>query len=74
VWVGFDVIFPDMEYISLETVVVTLELIFASKRSLGSNTSQGNTEPLGRYVVSGIHNPKQTINSRTWAYLSCTQK
>ena len=73
-WVGFDVIIPDIEYISLETVVVALELIFASKRSLGSNTSQGNTEPLGRYVVSGIRNPEQTINDQTWAYLSCTQK
>jgi len=36
--VGFDVIIPDMKYISLEMVVVALELISASKRSPGSNT------------------------------------
>ena len=67
-------IIPDMEYILLETVVVALELISASKRLLGSDTPQGNTEPLGRYVVLGIRNPEQTINGRTWAYLPHTQK
>ena len=74
VWVGSDVIIPNMEYILLETVVVALELIFASKRLLGSNTPQGNTEPPERYVVLGIRNLEQTINSWTWDYLSCTQK
>ena len=73
-WVGSDVIIPDMEYILLETVVVALELISASKRLLGSDTPKGNTKPLGRYVVLGIRNPEQTINGRTWAYLPHTQK
>ena len=64
VWVGSDVIIHDIEFISLEMVVVALELIFASKRLPGSNTLQGNTEPQGRYVVPGIRNPEQTMNSR----------
>ena len=37
-WVGFDVIIPDMEYILLEMVVVALELISASKRSPNNDT------------------------------------
>ena len=74
VWVGFDVIIPDMEYISLEIVVVALELISTSKRSLSSDTPQGNTKPPRSYVVPGIHNPEQTINGQTWTYLPCTQK
>ena len=65
-------IIPNMEYISLETVVVALELISASKRLPDNDTPQGNAEPLGRYVVLGIRNLEQTINGRTWDYLSCT--
>ena len=64
VWVGSDVIIHDIEFISLEMVVVALELIFASKRLPVSDTLQGNTEPQGRYVVPGIRNPEQTMNSR----------
>ena len=37
-WVGYDLIILDMEFVSLETVVVALELIFTSKRSPGSDT------------------------------------
>ena len=56
-WVEFDVIIPYIESISLEMVVVALELISASRRLPDSNTSQGNTKPQGRYVVLGIPNP-----------------
>ena len=44
-WVGSDVIILDIKSISLEMVVVALELISASKWLLGSDTPQGNTEP-----------------------------
>ena len=55
-------------------MVVALELIFTSKRSLSNDTPQSNIKPLGSYAVPGIRNPEQTINGWTWAYLSCTQK
>ena len=64
VWVGSDVIIHDIEFISLEMVVVALELIFASKRLSGCDTLKGNTEPQGRYVVPGIRNLEQTMNGR----------
>ena len=74
VWMGSNVIIPNIEYISLEMVVVALKLISATKRSPDSDTPQGNTQPLGRYVVSGIRTPEQIINGQTWACLSCIQK
>ena len=57
-------IIPDIESISLEMVVVALELISASKRLPCSDTPQGNTESQGRYVVPGIPNSEQTMNGR----------
>ena len=73
VWVGSDVIIPDIESISLEMVVVALELISASKRLPDNDTPQGNTKPQGRYVVLGICNLEQTMNDQIWAYQSRTQ-
>ena len=73
VWVGSDVIIPDIESISLEMEVVALELISASKRLSSSNTPKGNTEQQGRYSISSIRSPEQTMISRIWAYRSHTQ-
>ena len=70
---GSNVIIPDIESISLEMVVVALELISASERLPDSDTLQGHTEPQERYVVPSIHNPEQTMNDQIWAYQSQTQ-
>ena len=43
-WVGPDLIIPDTKYASLETVVMALELVLASKRLLGNDFPRGNTE------------------------------
>ena len=72
-WAGTDVIIPNIEFTSLEMVVMALELIFTTKILLDSNTPQGNTKPQGRYVVSSICNPEQTMNGWIWAYQSRTQ-
>ena len=42
VW-GPILIIPSKEYALLETVVMALELVSATKRLLGSDTPQGNT-------------------------------
>ena len=52
-WEGFDLIILAKEYALLETVVMALELVPASNRLLGSDTSQSNTElPRSRAVPS----------------------
>ena len=43
-WVRPDLIILDKEYASLEIVVMALELVLTSKRLLGSDIPQGNTE------------------------------
>ena len=43
-WVRSDLIILDKEYASLEIVVMALELVLTSKRLLGSDIPQGNTE------------------------------
>ena len=58
---------------SIETVVMALELVPASKRLLGSNTPQGNTKLPRTWVVPSKHIPEQVIIDRTWACLSCIQ-
>ena len=73
VWVGSDVIIPDIEFISLEMEVVALELISASKRLSNSNTPKGNTKQQGRYSSPSIRSPEQTMISRIWAYRPHTQ-
>ena len=61
VWVGPDLIIPDKEYASLETMVMALELVLASRRLLGSDIPQGNNElprswaALGKYSPRPIH-------------------
>ena len=41
---GSNLIIPDKEYASLETVVIALELVLDSNRVLDRDTPQGNTE------------------------------
>ena len=65
-------IIPDKEYAPLEVVVMALELNPASKRSPGSDTSQGNTELLGTWAVPSKRTPEQVIMEQTRACLSYT--
>ena len=60
-WVGFDLIIHSKEYASLETVVMGLELFPASKRLLGNNTPQGNTELLRSWAISRKCIPNRVI-------------
>ena len=64
-WVGSNLIIPDKECAPLETVVMALELIFASIRLLDSDTPQGNTKLPGTWAVSSKHIPEQVIIGRT---------
>ena len=66
VW-GSILIIPGKEYALLETVVMALELVSASKRLLGSDTPQGNTQLPGTWAI-----PTKLFD-RTWARLSCIQ-
>ena len=43
-WVGPNLIILDKEYTSLETVIMALELVPSSKKLLGNNIPQGNTD------------------------------
>jgi len=45
-----------------------MELIFASKRSPGNNTPQGNTKLLGMWVVPSECIPEQAIMDQTWTW------
>ena len=38
VWMGFDLIIPNMGYASWKMVEMTMELVLASKRLLGGDT------------------------------------
>ena len=60
-WVGSNLIIPDKEYVSLETVVMALELIPASNRLLGSDTPQGNTELLRSRAILSKYIPDQSM-------------
>ena len=51
VWVGSDLIILAKECASLKIVVIALELVPTSKRLLGNNTPQGNTELPRSWVV-----------------------
>ena len=73
VWVRSDLIIPDMGYASWKMVEMTLELVPASKRLLGSDILQGNTGLPRSWVVPGKHIPWSTHTWSVWAYLSCDQ-
>jgi len=60
VWMGSDLIIPDMKHASLEMVEMTLELVPTSKRLLGSDILQGNTELPRSWVVPGKYSPQST--------------
>ena len=64
VWVGSNLIIPDKEYASLETVVIALELVLASNRVLGKDTPQGNTELPRSWVVPSKYIPDQSMPNR----------
>ena len=53
---GSDLIIYDKEYTSLETVVMAPELVPTSKRLLGSDTSQGNTDLSRLWTVPNKYN------------------
>ena len=73
VWVGPDLIILDKEYASLEIVVMVLELVLASKRLLGSDIPQGNTElPRSRAAPSN-YSPWPIRTWSAWACLTCNQ-
>ena len=77
-WVGPNLIIPDKECVSLETMVMALELVPASKRLLGSDIPQGNTElPRSRAATSKYSPPTNpymismslsNLRSMEWAY------
>ena len=60
-WVGSNLIIPDKEYASLETVLMALKLTSASKRLLGNDTPQGNTKLSRAWTVSNKHILDQDI-------------
>jgi len=63
--VGSKVIIPDKEYALIKAVVVALELSSASKRSLGSDTPQGNTELPGLWTIPSKGISEQVIMGQT---------
>ena len=63
-WMGSNLIIPDKEYASLETVVMALELVPASNRLLGSDTPQGNTELSRSWAAPSKYIPDQSMPNR----------
>ena len=53
-------IIPDKEYDTLETVAMVLELVPTSKRLLGSDIPQGDTELPRSRATSGKYIPRPT--------------
>ena len=53
-------IIPDKEYDTLETVAMVLELVPTSKRLLGSDIPQGDTELPRSQATSGKYIPQPT--------------
>ena len=68
-----DLIIPDKEYASLETVAMALELVPASKRLLGSDNPQGNSELPRSQAALGKYNPRPIHTWSAWACLTCDQ-
>ena len=58
---GSDLIIPVKEYALLKTVMVALGLVPTSKRLLGSDTSQGNTELLRSWADLSKCIPDQVV-------------
>ena len=73
VWVGSNLIIPDMGYASWKMVKMTLQLVLAFKRLLCTNIPQGNIELLRSWVVTGKYSPRSTHTWLALAYLSCDQ-
>ena len=61
---GSNLIIPDKEYASWETVVMALELTSASKRLLGNDTPQGNTKLSRAWTALNKHITDQDIIDR----------
>ena len=63
-WVESNLIIPDKAYAPLEIVEMALDLIPTSKRLLGSDTSQGNTELSRAWTAPSKHILDQVIIDR----------
>ena len=73
VWVGPDLIIPDKEYVSLETMVMALELVPAFKRLLGNDIPQDNTELPRLRAAPSKRSPRPSHTWSAWACLTYDQ-